>query len=129
MADAFEEKRQFKRIYYSLEDAAVSFLGPAGPHTSVHYSAQLVNLSEGGAGFSMERSSTIVPVQGQHLVIRDMEGNQELAFLSGTAMQVRWLLDSAAVKYIGFGCQFVDLPSADAFRIRSIISSTYAKGE
>ena len=127
MADAFEEKRKFKRVYYSLEDAAVSLLGPAGPHVSIFYSAQLVNLSEGGVGFSMERSSTIVPVQGQLLVIRDLEGDQELAFLSGTTMEVRWLLDAAAVKYIGFGCQFVDLPSADALRIRSIVSSTYAK--
>lgn len=127
MIDSFEEKRQFKRVYYSMEDAAMSVLSPAEKHASILFPAQLVNLSEGGVGFSMERPSVSVPAQGQRLLIRDLKGNQALTFLSGTTMEVRWLFDSAAVKYIGFGCQFVDLPAADALKIRSIVASAYAK--
>ena len=126
MADSFEEKRQFKRIYYSMEEAAMSILSPAEKHASILYPAQLVNLSEGGLGFSMERPSVSVPEQGQHLVLRDLKGKSELAFLGGTTMEVRWLLDSETVKYIGFGCQFVDLPAEDALSIRAIVASVYA---
>lgn len=125
MSATYEEKRQFKRVYFSMEDAPLSLLGPADRRMSTLYAAQLVNLSEGGAGFSMQRSSAIVPALGQHLVIRDLKGPENLDFLNGIVMAVRWLLNSSAVRCIGFGCRFIDLPPDNALRIEALVAATY----
>ena len=65
MVQSFEEKRQFKRVYYSLEEAAMSVLRPAEIHTSILFAAQLVNLELFGKNYLLLRHEDLISSPGE----------------------------------------------------------------
>lgn len=128
------EKRRHKRVLFSIQERITGSIEKVGePVGKWCRAVPILNLSKGGIGFILERGMDIPIQTGTQLKLTDMwiekksAHHLDLRALSDAdiTMVVRWVLDNSYLQHLGFGCEFVNLPSKCQDEIRGFINGAF----
>ncbi len=106
-----QERRKNKRIFFTNEDGIKGVFKFTDKES---ITANIMNLSSGGLQFILDRKQSENIAKGDHLVLEKILGNEELDFLGGIKLEVKWVLDLQIFAHAGIGCEFKNI-SSNAF--------------
>ncbi len=117
-----EDRRQFKRAIFTLEDNVIGTFSIAGvPDGSVK--TNIVNLSEGGLQFTLAADLKHKVKAGDHLVILQINAPANLKFLVNIDAQIKWVLLPEIFEHAGAGCQFINISQTSRQQIASFVQT------
>lgn len=105
------ERRHNRRVFFLKDNdvhAKLKVLG--GIETYVQ--ARVKDISLAGMGFLLERTEPSILSPGDRLIITRVQEAKAVDFLTQTTLEVQWVVDTALLDHIGFGCRFVNLDHA-----------------
>ena len=113
-----KDKRAETRILIVSGDADTE------PVTSAkEFDATVINLSEGGLGFSTLRQGFRKLCSLDKLMILSVIGESPFDDMTGLSLEIKWVLDNSEFSHLGFGCQFKDISEELKDRIRGYIKT------
>ena len=123
MGDEKKEKREGKRIFFSVEDEVKGTFTFAGFQRGALTGA-IVNLSESGVGLILRKDETTKKLgKGDYLILNQLNGIKGLEFVSDIKTEIKWILDSPTLKFIGCGCEFHEVPESMREAIQTFIDT------
>ena len=107
-----KEKRQFKRVLFSLEENVQGVLSLLwNSEEFISFTASILNLSAGGLQFVFRRDNEKAIHVGERLLLKKIKGKENLTFLSNVELEIKWVLDTQYLEHIGVGCRFENISS------------------
>jgi len=126
MVDEKQERRSFKRIFFSIEDGIKGvFAFP--DHQKGVFTATILNIGEGGLGLALGKDEGIKIGKGDYVILSHITGIQGLESLTNVETEIRWILDNPSFDFVGFGCEFLNTPEPLRDAIRVFIDSWHRK--
>ncbi len=117
------DKREFQRVYFSLEDNVQVHLLDQDGFTEL-FTAKMMDLSEGGFCLNLKKEGEESPVKEADLFkIADIRGVKPLKSLAETDVAVRWIIELEDSESILFGCEFLNPYPSDLEMLREFITS------
>lgn len=116
-----ENNRFYPRIFFSAKadlKAAIVICGRPDDSISVH----ILNLSEGGIGFAVQKDKAAKINIGEHLILKKISGDVNWEFLSESKLEIKWISDYDCLNNMAFGCEFIDPPQSVRDGIRQQIT-------
>lgn len=87
------------------------------------FDATVMNFSEGGLGFSMQRTGFWKLCSLDRIRISGISGEHPFDEMEGLTLEVKWVLDSSELSHIGFGCEFKDINDELREKVRQYLLS------
>ena len=122
MADETNERRSFRRVFFSIEDGIkgiVAFLD----HQRSLLVAHIINIGEGGLGLAVSKDKKDQLVKGDQIILTHITGMQGLESLVNVDAEIKWLMDDPSLEFVVFGCEFLDIPEPIRYAIGIFIDS------
>ncbi len=101
------ERRQFKRIFFSMKDGPSAVFNFSGKYRKT-ITATIMDLSIGGLGLSIKKDESLIK-EGEHLRLTGIKGVRYLESVADIEMEIKWLRNYESFQHILFGCEFVDI--------------------
>ena len=122
-----EENRHYPRVILGVEDG---YFGNFKLPNQASMVASIVNVSAGGMNMAVPEKSTSVISQGDVILLRNIAGATNLAFLEDVQAEIRWIEQQDLPGYFSVGCLFIDLsePLREQI-IRFVDSERIARGQ
>jgi hypothetical protein len=118
----YQEKRKFRRAIFTLEDNVVGLLSLARKPGKI-ITGYVLNLSMGGIYFTIDATKTIIPEIGDKIVLMQIKAPRSLGFLVNIDAQAKWVLNPTMLKYIGVGCEFINIPELSRKQLGDFVDS------
>ena len=115
------KKRKHKRIFFSGKDGITGELTIGPPEKMI--TADILNISESGVGFSIYRDEDIPISKGSQFVLKQIKGSPALAFVREVKTEIKWIFNHPGFKHVGFGCEFKNTPDIIVHKLRDYINS------
>lgn len=121
MGDDQKDRRSAQRIFFSVEDEVKgTFTFPDFHKGSL--TGTIINLSEAGVGLVWSKAETTKKIaQGDFLILTQLSGIKGLESLTNIKAEIKWILDNPALRFIGCGCEFHDIPDPMREAIQTFI--------
>jgi c-di-GMP-binding flagellar brake protein YcgR len=120
-----KERRQFRRIVFTLDDGIVGLLDPPGVKGGQPITAQVLNLSEGGLQLTFNTVLKQRIKEGDRLLLTEIRGVDAAEVIVNVDTEVRWISRSQLSEKIGLGCEFKNLLKDAKQKINKIIEFWY----
>ena len=104
-----KERRRFKRVAIPVDDGIMGFISFTRLIADESIAVKIIDLSAGGLHFFLHRSSFKEISTGDHLILREIKGTNNLEFISNIEIEVKWIADHQALKHVGLGCEFLHI--------------------
>ena len=104
-----KERRRFKRVAIPVDDGIMGFISFTRLIADESIAVKIIDLSAGGLHFFLHRSSFKEISTGDHLILREIKGTNNLELLSNIEIEVKWIADHQALKHVGLGCEFLHI--------------------
>jgi c-di-GMP-binding flagellar brake protein YcgR len=101
---AGDDKRRFKRIMFSAADEIV---GLVQLPNDAEVALKIADIGAGGLRFIPQRHESAGIRTGTTLLLLRIQGQNQLAFLSGLKLVVKWKIDESQFAHVMIGCEFV----------------------
>ena len=112
MWDEKKERRRFQRVFFAVEDEVKGTFAFADVQKG-SLTATVINLSESGIGLALSKDETTKQIrEGDHLILTELNGIKGLESLANIKAEIKWVLDDPSLEYVGFGCEFYDVPES-----------------
>jgi len=125
MTKQTKERRQFRRIVFTLDDGIVGILDPPGVKGGQPITAQVLNLSEGGLQLTFNTVLKQRIKEGDRLLLTEIRGASTAEVIVNVDTEVRWISRSQLSEKIGLGCEFKNLLKDTRQKINKIIEFWY----
>jgi len=125
MTKQTKERRQFRRIVFTLDDGIVGLLDPPGVNGGQPIAAQVLNLSEGGLQLTFNTVLKQRIKEGDRLLLSEIRGPRTAEVIINVDTEVRWISRSQLSEKIGLGCEFKNLLDDTKQKINKIIEFWY----
>jgi len=126
MVDEKQEKRNFQRIFFSIEDGIKGTFFLSGLQKGL-LTAHIINISEGGFGLALSKDKKDRIDKGDYVILTHIMGIQGLESLANVKTEIKWILDNPSLEFIALGCEFLDAPESQRDAIRIFIDSWHRK--
>ena len=124
MGDEKKERRNFQRIFFSIEDGIKGKFIISSLQTELDLlTANVINLSKGGLALTISKDRGKKIKIGDHIILTEVKGIKNLEFLANVEVEVKWILDNPSLEFVGFGCEFNDIPESMREAIQTFIDS------
>lgn len=120
-SEEWAKKRKHRRIFFSAKDGVKGELTIGIPEKKI--TADILNISESGVGFSIYRDEDLLIAKGIRFVLNQIKGTAELAIMRDVETEIKWVFNHAGFKHIGFGCEFKNTPDTVVKKLRDYIDS------
>lgn len=104
-----KERRRFKRVAIPVDEGILGFIISPRLIADESIEVKIIDLSAGGLHFFLHRSSFKEISTGDHLILREIKGTNNLDFISNIELEVKWIADHQALKHVGLGCEFLHI--------------------
>jgi hypothetical protein len=111
-----KERRRYTRCYFSNADNVKAILNISSENPEVV--TKVLDLSEGGMSIAFKKKDHII-IKGNTLILKEFSGLPELNPFSNITAEIKWVLNSEQVDYIGIGCEFKGITDETRIRIRN----------
>jgi hypothetical protein len=123
MGDEKKERGGGQRIFFSVEDD-VKGTFTCSDFQEVSITGTIVNLSESGVGLILSKDETTKKLgKGDYLILNQLKGIKGLESLADITTEIKWILDNPSLIFIGFGCEFHDIPEPMREAIQTFIDT------
>ena len=119
------DRRQFKRFMFSATDEV---FGLVQLPNDTEAAFKIADISAGGLRFIPPRDESVGIRTGNTLFLLRIQGQTQLAFLSGVKLTVKWVLDESQFAHVMIGCEFVDFPENIGRQIEGFIGAQTTGG-
>jgi c-di-GMP-binding flagellar brake protein YcgR len=117
-----KERRRFHRVFFSLEEGIKGTLAFSRLQQGL-LTAHIINLSEGGLGLVLGKAEKERIRKGYQVILTHIKGIQGLEPLVNVKAEIKWILDNPSLEFMGFGCEFINLPESMRDAIRTFIDA------
>lgn len=117
------ERRHNRRVFFLKDNDVNAKLKVLGG-VETHFQVRVKDISLAGMGFLLERGEPVVPSPGDRLIITRVQEAKAVDFLTQTTLEVQWVVDTALLDHIGFGCSFPDLDRATQATLNDYIMAS-----
>jgi hypothetical protein len=124
--DEEKERRRFRRVFFSIDDGVRGILAFSDLQRGV-LAAHIINISEGGLGLALGKDKKDRIARGDPVILTHVTGIEGLEFLVNVDAEIKWIIDNPSLEFVGFGCEFVDVPDHMSDAIRIFIDSWSAE--
>jgi hypothetical protein len=123
MGEEKKERREAQRIFFSIEDEVKgTFTFPYFQKSSL--TGAIISLSESGVGLVISKNETTEKItRGDYLILTQLSGIKGLESLANIKTEIKWILDNPALGFIGWGCEFHDIPEPMREAIQTFIDT------
>ena len=118
-----KERRRFKRVAIPVDDGIMGFISFTRLIADESIAVKIIDLSAGGLHFFLHRSSFKEISTGDHLILREIKGTNNLEFISNIEIEVKWIADHQALKHVGLGCEFLHISDEIRQQIDQFVDS------
>ena len=126
MGDAKKERRNFQRIFFSIDDGIKGKFIISNLQTELDLlTANVINLSEGGLALTISKDRGKKIKIGDHIILTEVTGIKNLEFLANIEAEVKWILHNPSLEFVGFGCEFNDVPESMREAIKTFIDAWF----
>jgi c-di-GMP-binding flagellar brake protein YcgR len=116
------EKRLYPRLSLKIDDGCFGhFLLPGPDQTKLV--ASIMNLSAGGINVAVSSSLQDKIRQHDILLLKQIVGVRNLAFLSDIEAEIRWIKKLETTNYVSVGCKFRELADPVRRQISQLVHS------
>ena len=122
MSEYKQERRRYKRVFFSGQDDLAAILKISDNHEEF-LTVFVKDLSEVGLGFAVKRDQKDKIITGSQLTLKKIRGSEHLGFITDWKLEVLWVLDCDELEHVGFGCRFLDMPQAVREKIRDHVKA------
>ena len=113
---AGDDRRRFKRVIFSAADEVE---GLVQLPNSIEVALKIADIGAGGLRFIPQRADVPGIRSGITLHLLRIRGQNQMTFLTGVKMVVKWIIDEPQFAHVMVGCEF----EADSEDIRRQIDS------
>jgi hypothetical protein len=112
-----EERRRFKRIYFSEEEGVIGiFKNSERPlSSSINY------ISKGGLRIELTRDQATAFHKGDILFLNAIKGTANIEFDEAIEMEIRWIMEPDGSDQIAVGCEYKDMSENTRERMNQFI--------
>jgi c-di-GMP-binding flagellar brake protein YcgR len=121
-----QEKRKFKRAIFTSDDKVIGLFTLARRPEKI-ITGTVLNLSMGGIYFTIDANRAIIPVNGDQMVLMQIKSPKSLSFLVNIDAQIKWVFNPAMLKFIGVGCEFVNIPELSKKQLNNFVDDWHEK--
>ena len=129
MTDFETERRVHKRVYFSIEDGVVGEFTVKEAENSVSFVAPILNLSVGGIHFTLEKGQGRDIRIGDVLNLIQIKDRRKLVIVFDIVLEVRWVLNHEELDYVGYGCEFKNVPQEVKTRVSQFVEYVFSGKE
>jgi hypothetical protein len=115
-----KERRRFTRCYFSNADNIKAILNISNENPEIV--TKVLDLSEGGISIAFKKEDHII-IKGNTLILKEFSGLPELNPFFNITTEIKWVLNSIQVDFIGIGCEFTGITDEARIRIRNFINT------
>jgi len=120
-------KRKYTRIYFPGEQKIAGII--ALPYRrGEDQQVKILNLSEGGLFFIKNKENTDHITVGDTIILKSIHGPGPLNVSQEIDMEIKWVSDDPLLENIGYGVEFIDLPTPAAQLFREVIANFSIEG-
>ncbi len=120
MENVSEERRKFRRIFFSMKNGPSAILsGDIFPNGTVK--STVMDLSSGGMGLICEKSDLIHIKAGDDFTIDAVSGIDGLDSFEKINASIIWIQDYRDFRHILFGCEYVGISDSQTESIQGLI--------
>jgi c-di-GMP-binding flagellar brake protein YcgR len=117
-----KERRRFHRVFFTLEEGIKGTLAFSDLQQGL-LTVHIINLSEGGLGLVLGKAEKEKIRKGYQVILTHIKGIQGLEPLVNVKAEIKWILDNPSLEFMGFGCEFINLPESMRDAIRTFIDA------
>jgi c-di-GMP-binding flagellar brake protein YcgR len=103
-----DEKRQFKRVLFTVEDGIVGVFNPPGKDGSP-IEATVMDMSAGGVKLLFKPILKNRIMEGDRLVLSEIRGSGSSQIIVNVDTEVKWITEDELNKTIGLGVEFLNI--------------------
>ena len=103
-----EERRQSKRVVFTVEDGIVGVFNPTG-NNGEPVTANVMDISSGGVKFIFKPILENKIKQGDRLVLSEIRGSSSSHVIINIDSEVKWITEDELSDNIGLGVEFLDV--------------------
>lgn len=121
MTEQINEKRKFKRVLFPTTKTINAICTLSDDHTETKL--KVANISVGGVGFIAPKVAIRDLQAGDFLTLNQIDGHQDLDFITSIRLEVKWILNSQILEHLGFGCEFISTPQSVHDKLLTFIAN------
>ena len=103
-----DERRQFKRVLFTVEDGIVGVFNPPGKDGS-SIEATVMDMSAGGVKLLFKPILKNRIMEGDRLVLSEIRGSGSSQVIVNVDTEVKWITEDELNKTIGLGVEFLNI--------------------
>jgi c-di-GMP-binding flagellar brake protein YcgR len=100
-----EERRRFKRIYFSEEEGVIGIF----KSSERSLSSSIKDISKGGLKLALTRDEATAFCKGDILFLNAIMGTANIEFDEAIEMEIKWMMEPDGSDQIAVGCEFKDM--------------------
>ncbi len=124
--ESYQEKRKFKRAIFTADDKVIGLFTLARRPEKI-ITGTVLNLSMGGIYFTIDATRAIIPVTRDQIVLMQIKATQTLGFLVNIDAEIKWVLNSDMLKFVGVGCEFINIPELSKKQLGNFVENWHEK--
>jgi c-di-GMP-binding flagellar brake protein YcgR len=102
---SLEERRRFKRIYFSEEEGVIGIF----KNSERPLSSSIKDISKGGLKIALTRDQATTFHKGDILFLNAIMGTANIEFDEAIEMEIKWMMETDGSDQIAVGCEFKDM--------------------
>lgn len=118
------DMRRYRRIFFPEGLVIRGVVAGSDIHTK--FPVKILNLSEGGLFFTITRDKAGYFQGKRTVLLLGMNGPAPFHLSQELNMEIKWVCDNEIMENIGYGCEFIDLPSRCVELIRRMVDGFLA---
>jgi len=119
-----EERRQSKRVVFTVEDGVVGVFNPTG-NGGEPVTANVVDISSGGVKLLFKPILGNKIKQGDRLVLSEIRGSSSSQVIINIDSEVKWITEDELSDNIGLGVEFLDVLEEEREQIDEMVEFWY----
>jgi len=124
MRKSGKEKRQHKRVLFTVEDGIVGVFYPPGADNEP-VTATVLNMSSGGVKLIFKSVLDNNIKEGDRLILSELRGAASSQVIVDIDTEVKWISDDELTEDIGLGVEFLDVLENDQQQIDDMVEFWY----
>ena len=124
MSKSGEEKRQHKRVLFTVEDGIVGVFYPPGVDNEP-VTATVVNMSSGGVKLIFKSVLDNNIKEGDRLILSELRGAASSQVIVDIDTEVKWISDDELTEDIGLGVEFLNVLEDNQQQIDDMVEFWY----
>ncbi|MEE9118037.1 MAG: PilZ domain-containing protein [Calditrichia bacterium] len=119
-----EERRQSKRVVFTVEDGVVGVFNPTC-NGGEPVTANVVDISSGGVKLLFKPILGNKIKQGDRLVLSEIRGSSSSQVIINIDSEVKWITEDELSDNIGLGVEFLDVLEEEREHINEMVEFWY----